>query len=230
MRQSASFKKMEAVLYDMDGLIVDTEPLHFQAFRDYMKTFGHEMPESLMPDFIGISDVENVRHLRETYQVDTPLEEMVAGRRRAYLELVGTLPLPALPGFWEFTVEAKQRGLKQAVVSSAPAEQVELVLQRLFEGQGDLGTPGDYFDAIVTGDDIEHNKPAPDIYLVGAERLGVPPALCLALEDSPPGAQSAAAAGLLVVAIPNEYTAGLAFPGAASVVPSLDAARRYLDW
>ena len=230
MTQSVSFEKMEAVLYDMDGLIVDTEPIHFQAFREYMQRHGVDMPESMMSNFIGFPERDNLRDLKQKYGLDVTLDEMVAERRAVYLHLVGTLPLTVFPGFWEFTAEAKQRGMKQAVVSSAPAEQVELVLGRLFEGRRDLGRAAEYFDAIVTGNDIEHNKPAPDIYLVGSERLGVPPALCLALEDSPPGAQSAAAAGMLVVAIPNEYTEGLAFPGAASVLPSLEVARRYLDW
>jgi len=221
--------KLQAVLFDMDGLIVDTEPIHFQAFRSYMKQFGADMPESMMADFIGYTDIDNIRDLKRKYNVDKSIDVMVAARRAIYLDLVNTLPLDVFPYFWEFSARARQRGMKQAVVSSAPREQVDAILARLFEDRSD-GPAADYFDAVVSGDDIQHNKPEPDIYLEGARRLDVPPALCLALEDSPPGVQSAASAGMFVIAIPNEYTQNLSFPGAASVVASLGAAATYLDW
>jgi len=224
-----SLPKLKAVLFDMDGLIVDTEPIHFQAFRQYMKNHGVDMPESMMADFIGLPEADNLRDLKAKYRLDTSLEQMVAERRVIYLDLIRTLPLRVFPGFWEFSAATRERGLRQAVVSSAPQEQVEIVLSRLFEGRPD-GPAADYFDGIVTGDDIHHNKPAPDIYLEGATRVGAAPDRCLALEDSPPGAQSAVAAGMTAIAIPNEYTEGLDFPGAAAVLPSLDAARDYLGW
>ena len=229
MTQPISLPNLEAVLFDMDGLIVDTEPVHFQAFKQYMKKHGVDMPESMMADFIGLPEADNLRDLKAKYRLDASLEQMVAERRVIYLDLIRTLPLRVFPGFWEFSAAARERGLKQAVVSSAPQEQVEIVLSRLFEGRDD-GPSASYFDGIVTGDDIHHNKPAPDIYLEGATRVGAAPERCLALEDSPPGAQSAVSAGMTAIAIPNEYTASLDFPGAAAVLPSLHAAREYLDW
>ena len=237
MSHSVSFDRLRAVVFDMDGLMVDTEPIHFAAFREYMRRHEVELPESVMPEFIGFSEQDNLRDLKTKYGLDEPLQAMIADRRAIYLELIRTLPIEVLPGFWEFTAAARARGMKQAVVSSAAAVQVEVVLGRLFERRGQARrsdppsqSPCAYFDAIVTGDDVTRNKPAPDIYLEGARRLGVPPALCLALEDSPPGAQSAAAAGMLVVAVPNRYTEGLAFPGAQGIAPSLQAAMGYLDW
>ena len=229
MTRPISLPKLKAVLFDMDGLIVDTEPIHFQAFRQYMKNHGVDMPESMMADFIGLPEADNLRDLKAKYRLDTSLEQMVAERRVIYLDLIRTLPLRVFPGFWEFSAAARERGLKQAVVSSAPQEQVEIVLSRLFEGRPD-GPAASCFDGIVTGDDIHRNKPAPDIYLEGATRVGAAPDRCLALEDSPPGAQSAVSAGMTAIAIPNEYTEGLDFPGAAAVLPSLDAARDYLGW
>lgn len=225
-----SFDRLHAVLFDMDGLIVDTEPIHFAAFREYMRRHGVELPESVMSELIGYTEQDNLRELKARYQIGAPLEPMIAERREIYLELVRTLPIEVFPGFWEFSATARERGMKQGVVSSAAAAQVEVVLGRLFEGRADLGSPSGYFNAVVSGDDIARNKPAPDIYLEGARRLGVPPALCLALEDSPPGAQAAAAAGMLVVAVPNRYTQGLSFPGAQGVAASLEDAKGYLDW
>ena len=229
MTQPLPLTTLEAVLFDMDGLIVDTEPIHFQAFREYMKKHGVDMPESMMADFIGLPEADNLLDLKAKYGLDAPLEQLVVERRAIYLDLIRTQALRVFPGFWEFSAAARERGVRQAVVSSAPQEQVEIVLSRLFEGRPD-GPAATYFDGIVTGNDIHHNKPAPDIYLEGAKRVGVAPDRCLALEDSPPGAQSAVSAGMTVLAIPNEYTASLDFPGAAAVLPSLDAAREYLGW
>lgn len=219
---------IQAVLFDMDGLIVDTEPIHFKAFQAYLREFGVEMPESLMRDFVGFSEAENIRDLKEKYEIEAPLEEMVARRRARYLELARTEPIRVFPGFWEFSGEVRRRGLRQAVVSSSTRDQVEVVLPRLFEGRADPGGAEDYFDVIVTGSDVARTKPAPDIYLLASGRLGIPPIGCLALEDTPPGVRAAAGAGMRVIAVPNEYTRGLEFPEADAVIASLEEAAQYL--
>jgi beta-phosphoglucomutase-like phosphatase (HAD superfamily) len=187
------------------------------------------MPESMMPELLGYTEEDNLRDLKAKYDLDPPLEQMVAERGAVYLELIATEPLKVFPGFWELSAEVRRRGLKQAVVSSANGQQVEIVLRRLFEAGPVEGAPESYFDAIVTGDDIENNKPSPDIYLLGAERVGMPPAECIAFEDTPPGVQAAAAAGCIPIAVPNEYSRGLEFPGARGIADSLQAGARYLD-
>jgi HAD superfamily hydrolase (TIGR01509 family) len=186
------------------------------------------MPESMMPQVLGYTEEDNLRDLKAEYELDTPLEEMVADRGAIYLDLIRSEPLKVLPGFWDLSAEVRRRGLKQAVVSSANGQQVAIVLGRLFEGRTGAGSADAYFDAIVTGDDIENNKPAPDIYLLGADRVGVPPAECLAFEDTPPGVQAAASAGCIVVAVPNEYSRGLEFPGARAEIESLEDGAQYL--
>lgn len=230
MSHSVSFDRMAAVLFDMDGLIVDTEPIHFKAFQSYMRRFGVDLPESCMPDLLGYTEEQNLRDLRAQYELETPLEQMVAERGARYLELVQTEPLTVFPGFWKLSGEARSRGMKVGVVSSASKQQVDIVLGRLFEGHAEKGAPDAYFDAVITGADISRNKPAPDIYLHAAARLGVPTALCLAFEDTPPGVQAAASAGCCTIAVPNEYSRGLAFPGAMEIVRSLDEAARFLDF
>jgi HAD superfamily hydrolase (TIGR01509 family) len=216
---------IRAVLFDMDGLIIDSEPIHFQAFRAFLRNHGFELPESVMAEFIGYNEIENIRWMKERYDLPQPLEELVLERRGLYAGLLETADLPVLPGFWELSAEAKRRGLKQAVVSSSVRPQVEVPLRRLLEG----GDPHQYFDAIVTGDDVTHTKPAPDIYLLALEQLGVPGAEAIAFEDTPAGVTSAAGAGITVYAVPNEYTRELQFPEAAAVLTSLTEASPLLE-
>lgn len=220
---------IRAVLFDMDGLIVDTEPIHFQAFRALMREYGHDLPESVMAQLVGFVEEKNIQDLKQMYGIEDPAEEMVARRHEHFMRLIRTEPIPVFPGFWELSDELRRRAVKQAVVSSSASDQVALILRRVFEASGRPESAQERFDAIVTGNDIARNKPAPDIYLRGAERVGVPPPECLALEDSPPGVRSAAAAGCIAVAVPNDYSRGLEFPGARAVIGSLHEAAALLD-
>lgn len=220
---------IRALLFDMDGLIVDTEPIHFLAFRAYLRRFGFEMPESLMASFVGYTEADNLRDLKERYGLDKPVEEMVRERRAVYLELIKTEPIVPFRGFWEVTEEAHSRGLKQAVVSSSIREHVEIILRRLFASHPGHHDPGEHFHALVTGDDVARPKPAPDIYLLAAQRLHVSPADCLALEDTPPGVQAAVGAGMTAIAVRNQYSRELEFPGAHAVVDGLRDVLPYLD-
>lgn len=218
-----------AVLFDMDGSIVDTEPIHYQAFRAMMREYGHEIGEDLMPKFVGFPEADNIRDLKRFYHMDTPEKEMAARRYAIFMQLIRTEPFSVFLGFWELTEKVRRRGLKLAVVSSSTAEQVGVILGRLFQTRPELGGPESYFDAIVTGDDIVRNKPAPNIYLLAAERLGVPPAECLVLEDTPPGVEAAVAAGMVAIAVPNAYSRGLQFPGPHAVIGGLVEAAPCLD-
>jgi len=220
---------IRAVLFDMDGLMVDTEPIHFEAFRQMMCEYGHELDDSVMASLVGFPEGDNIRDLRRMYQVDAPECEMASRRYRIFMQLIQTEPFDVFTGFWESAEEVRRRGLRQAVVSSSTAEQIKVILGRLFQTRPELGRPESYFDAIVTGDDISRNKPAPDIYLLTAERLGLSPAECLVLEDSPPGVQAAVAAGMTAIAVPNKYSEELRFPGAHMVVKSLAEVIHYLD-
>ena len=220
---------IRAVLLDMDGLIIDSEPIHFQAFRGFARKHGLELPESVMAEFIGYNEIENIRWMKEHHDLPQPLEELVLERRGVYARLIETEELPVLPGFWELSREARRRGLKQAVVSSSMRPQVEVPLRRLLEHHPECRDPHQYFDAIVTGDDVQHTKPAPDIYLLALERLGLPAQEAVAFEDTPAGVTSAASAGITVYAVPNQYTRELEFPGARGVLSSLTEAMPLLS-
>lgn len=212
---------IRAVLFDLDGLIIDTEPVHFMAFREFMRGYDVDLPESIMPRFIGYNEIENIRVLKEEYRLTEPLEDMVMKRRGIYAHLLATLDIPVLPGFWDLTNEARRRGLKQGVVSSSVRPQVEAPLRRLFAQHPEEPDPLRYFDVIIAGDDVAFTKPAPDIYLRARDLLSLSGRECLAFEDTPAGVKSAAMAGVTVYAVPNEYTCDLPFPEAMGVLSSL---------
>jgi HAD superfamily hydrolase (TIGR01509 family) len=212
---------IRAVLFDMDGLMIDTEPIHFQAFRGFLREFGAELPESMMADFIGYNEIENLRVLKERYRLVPPLPDLVEKRRAIYAHLLATLDIPVMPGFWELSLEARRRGLKQAVVSSSVRPQVELPLTRLCATHPECGDPHTYFDAIVSGDDVRFTKPAPDLYLLALDHLGLTGQEAIAFEDTPAGVKAAATAGIAVYAVPNEYTKDLPFTEASGVLGSL---------
>ncbi len=220
---------IRAVLFDLDGLIIDTEPIHFLAFREFMRGYGVELTEAIMPRFIGYNELDNIRVLKEEHRLTEPLEDLVLKRRAIYAHLLETEDIPVLPGFWELTDHARRRGLKQAVVSSSVRPQVEAPLRRLFAQRREERDPLRYFDAIVSGDDVAFAKPAPDIYLRARDLLGLAGDECLAFEDTPAGVKSAAFAGVIVYAVPNEYTRTLPFPEARGVLSSLCEGLPLLD-
>jgi HAD superfamily hydrolase (TIGR01509 family) len=126
-----------------------------------------------------------------------------------------------MPGLIELLDAIDARGLRRAVATSSPGFYAPVALQEIGAADG--------FVAIVTGDSVARGKPAPDIYLAAAAALALPPALCLALEDSPNGVRSAKAAGMRCIAVPNELSVELDLSEADAILPSLGAVAARLD-
>ena len=218
---------LKAVLFDLDGLMVDTEPYQFGAFQVLLARRGIELPESAMAGLLGYDEVTNLRQLKPQYDLPETVEELLAERRQIYLELLARERVAPMAGFWEVSGEARRLGLKQAVVSSSTRAYVEAALAKVFSARPELGGFAGYFDAIVCGDEVENTKPAPDLYRLAVERLAVVPEECLALEDSPAGVRSARAAGARCLAVVARYARPEDFTGAA-VFASLHDVLPYL--
>jgi HAD superfamily hydrolase (TIGR01509 family) len=193
----------------MDGVLVDGEPLHFRAINQLLagegKSISLEAYKPYMGTKAGWADMV----------ADMGLSRPPAAYSERYDELILAQysdESAALPGALEL-VEALQRHLPLAVCSSSRRSWVDTCLDR-------LGIAG-AFQVVVTGSDIEHGKPAPDIYLLAAQRLGQPPARCLAIEDAPAGIESATAAGMTCWAVRTDYTRDLELPPCERVLESL---------
>jgi beta-phosphoglucomutase family hydrolase len=187
-----------AIIFDMDGVIVDSEPRHERAFLEVVKDIGYEGRHGLrVSDFIGRSDQELWKEFVRRNHPPQRLEELAARKRRHLVEILRR-ERPIFPGVKEL-VEKLAPTHALALASGSERAVVEAVL--------DLDGLRRFFTAVVTGSDIQRGKPAPDIFLKAAALLEVPPGNCRVIEDSKPGIAAARAAGMEVIAITNTHPA-----------------------
>lgn len=182
-----------AVIFDMDGVILDTEPLHWQAFQYAGTQLGYVFDEALMLGFIGRTNADNQRDLLARFGGGFPLEALWRHCRAYWQEHVGTRDLPRKPGLLELLDALDARGIRKAIATSTHHA----------EALHHLGRLADRFETITTGDQVPHGKPAPDIYLRAAQSLALEVSSCWVIEDSEAGIRSAHAAGMTPIMVPD---------------------------
>jgi HAD superfamily hydrolase (TIGR01509 family) len=207
---------VRALLFDFDGLILDTELASRAGWELLYRDHGHELPPELWATVVGTTHApfDPMAHLEEL--VGEPLEREALNERRYAHEIALIEAEELRPGIAEYFAVARERRLKRAIVSSSPRGWVDMHLERLEEEVG--------WDAICTADrDPVRAKPAPTLYLEALELLDVTADEAVAFEDSPNGVLAAKAAGIFCVAVPNEVTRdlGLEEAGADLVLGSL---------
>jgi beta-phosphoglucomutase-like phosphatase (HAD superfamily) len=207
-----------ALLFDMDGLMVDSEPLWFAVEREFARARGGDWTEELGTACVGqgLANTLRVMHASFGFPVDLARDATVIVE--LFVARVAELTLKV--GFEELFAEAHARRVPRALGSSSARRLVEATLARFGVRER--------FDAIVTGDCVAHPKPAPDIFLEAARRLRVAPEGCVVLEDSLAGVRAARAAGMRVIAIPEGPASPEMTALADAVVGDLHAARGLL--
>ncbi len=193
-----------AVIFDLDGLMADSEPLSWWAWEQVLACYGHRLDAHTFSSLQGLRVEDYVALICARFSLPISPEEALAIRERLVLEAIPTR-LQAQPGLYQLLDELEARGLPLGIATSSSREHARLSIQTLGIGER--------FQALATGDEVLKGKPAPDLYLIAAERLGVSPTRCLALDDSPRGIEAAIAAGMFAVAVPTVWTASLEFPG-----------------
>lgn len=201
---------IEAVVFDVDGVLIDSEPVWERVRRGFVAEHGGRWPDDAQVRIMGMSTPEWARYISEDFGLTTFTPEAVAEQVIAAMTAEYRVHLPLLPG-----AAGAVRGLsgrwRLAVASSAPKSLIETVL--------DASGLRPAFAASVSSEEVHRGKPFPDVYLEAAARLGVPPEKCAAVEDSSNGLRSAAAAGLTVIAVPRpEYPPAPDALGQARVV------------
>ena len=207
---------IKALIFDFDGLILDTETPEFLCWQNIYREYGFELPHEKWGTIIGgngHSDFDAAEHLSVLSQgrLDS---DFLRGRNRLESDALIHAQAP-LPGVMDYLGEAKRLGLKLAIASSSEHAWVDTHAQR-------IGV-FDYFDHVIARDDVPPGriKPNPDLFLLALNRLKVPKDAAIVFEDSPNGVKAANRAGIFVVAVPNQATSALAFEGADLILNSL---------
>ena len=181
------------VIFDMDGVIVDSEPLHSDHLRIFLTNLGVESPEKITHNMKGRNARNIWELLIQEFQLEHDLDELVVRARASYFSYLTELPeLPSIPGAVEFIEYCYQKKYTLAIASSASPRRIDMFLEK-------IGVK-DYFDIIISGDDVQHAKPAPDIFLLAAEKLNANPVDCIVVEDAENGVIAAKAAGMKCIA------------------------------
>lgn len=210
----------QAIIFDMDGLMVDSEPLARRAWDQVLQAHGFRMTDDVYRQMIGRRTDQAGQILLENYPLPLSLDELV-NQKSAIFNGIRAQGIPAMPGLMALQAVIKEHGIPWAVATSSPREHAKIILAQ-------LGLTEEC-RAIAAGSEVAHGKPAPDIYLLAAERLGIDPTVCLALEDSEPGCQAASAAGMTVIAIPNGETKTAVFSCATIRYSSLNQVVAHLN-
>ena len=185
----------EAVIFDMDGLMLDTEGPALRAWESAARAFGREFDLELCRQMIGRNFGDCVALIRARHGSDYPVDQLTSAWVADYDAIVAAEGISLKPGLDDILDLLDERGIATAVATSTRRERARVKLDRV----GLLHR----FAALVGGDEVARGKPAPDIFIAAAERLGVAARECIVLEDSEPGIIAAAAAGMTPVMVPD---------------------------
>jgi len=182
---------VRAILWDLDGVLVDSAPFHFQAWRELLASLGKEFSEA---DFRRTFGLRNDAILRDLLG-DLPPAEVgrLGARKEALFRRAALGNIVPLPGALALLRILRERGFKLALVSSTPHGNIDLIL-------GSLGVEA-AFDVIVGEEDVTRGKPDPEGFLLASKRLGVPPGECVVIEDAPAGLEAAKRGGMRCVGV-----------------------------
>lgn len=186
---------VKGAIFDMDGLMIDTEKLLVKYWRQAAAEFGYEMTFEHVLGIRSLSRKYSVPKLKGIFGDEFPFDEVRSLRIRLMNEYIDKNGFDIKKGLFELLDYLKSKGIKIAVATATSRDRAVMYLERINALQ--------YFDAVICGDMVKNGKPEPDIYLTAAAELGLPPEECAAFEDSPNGLKSAYAAGCKAVMIPD---------------------------
>ncbi len=216
---------LEALLFDVDGTLADTEEVHRQAYNAAFNKAGLDWewsPEQYLELLTVCGGKERIRHYMQQQgvelpaDVDTFIADLHASKTDLYVAMMGEGRATLRPGVKRLIREARAAGLRLAIVTTTTPANVSALFKHNFGVHED-----DWFEVVAAGGIVPNKKPAPDIYNFVLEKMGLSPAECLALEDSANGMNAALAAGITSLVTVNQYTDMHDFSGAAAVLDHL---------
>jgi HAD superfamily hydrolase (TIGR01509 family) len=216
---------LEALIFDVDGTLAETEEAHRQSFNEAFAAFGVDWSwdKELYRELLQVTGgKERLKHFIDAWKprgsevVLARFAEIYEAKSARYAALVKSGAAPARPGVHRLITEAHERGVRLAIATTSLRGSVDVVLRAEFGEEGPSR-----FAVIAAGDVVAHKKPAPDVYRFALDTLGCDPGSCVAIEDSENGIKAARAAGLPVLAAPSYYLKGDDFSLATSVLTDL---------
>ncbi|WP_153005200.1 HAD family hydrolase [Ferroacidibacillus organovorans] len=204
---------MKALIFDMDGVIIDSEPIHFAVDEEFLKRLGvHEGPE-YMEQFVGMRNPDIWKRIAEEHQLSINLDAILEEQRVHKVQLIRETPLEPIFGIRELINELLARDIPFGLASSSPRALIEAVLEKFEILHA--------FRAIVSGEEVPLGKPAPDIYLKAASLLGIAPSNCVVIEDAHHGVIAAKRAGMMCIGFQNMHSGAQDLSKADWVVDSI---------
>jgi HAD superfamily hydrolase (TIGR01509 family) len=208
------FRRITHVIYDVDGLLLNTEPFYTKVNQTIAEGYGKTFDWALKSRVIGLRAMDTAKILIDSLSLPLTPEEYLQARQHLLEQLFPQAE--PMPGAVRLTRHFHRHGIPQAVASSSDRFHFELKTSRHKEWFS-------VFECMVVGadTDVHRGKPAPDVFLVAARRLGANPSSCLVFEDAPAGVEAACSAGMAAIAVPDPNIGRHAFPGAAEILSSL---------
>ncbi|WP_239614542.1 HAD family hydrolase [Cohnella mopanensis] len=202
-----------AFIFDMDGVIIDSEPIHFEVDIQTMQHFGMSISHEQLERFVGMTNPEMWTILKQEYDMPQSVEEIIEYQLSSKIDILRTSELIPIDGITELLQQLKSRDIPIGLASSSPRRFIMEVLSK-FQIEH-------YFQCIVSGEEVDKGKPAPDVYYEAAKLLGVSPESCFVIEDSRNGIKAAKAAGMQCIGYVNHNSGNQDLSAADRIVTSI---------
>ncbi len=206
---------LKAVIFDMDGVLIDSEPFHLVVNEKIFANLGINLSEDEYHSFIGTTHKDMWSTIKKRYNLPQPVPELANMQVSGNINYIKTEKIEAIEGVTDLLSKIKKENIKTGIASSSPTEVIELVIKK-------LGI-SNYFSAIVGGEEIKNGKPSPDIFLKAAKHLNAKPSDCIVIEDSKNGVLAAKAAGMKCIGFKNPNSGNQDLGKADLIVDNYDS-------
>ncbi|MFW2488996.1 HAD family hydrolase [Clostridium chromiireducens] len=204
---------MKAVIFDMDGVIIDSEPIHFDVDLQTISELGGDISKEDLEKYVGTTNEYMYTDIKNKFNISKSLEEIIHYKVELTKKKIIELDLEPIEGIRELLKELKNKNINTAIASSSPRDFIELVVSK-FKLEN-------YIEYIISGEEVKHGKPDPDIYIETAKKLRVSPEECIVIEDSRNGVLAAKAAGMKCIGFQNVNSGNQDLSNADVIVHSI---------
>lgn len=187
---------MKAVIFDMDGVIINSEPLHHKVEREIVEELGGKLSDEEVASFVGTTDYNMWSKIKKKFNFKLSVEELIEMKKERFMKEIDEIQL--VPNFMDFMLSLYKKGYLMAIASSNNRKIVDTIVNKfqLYK----------YMKFIISGEEVKRSKPDPEIFLTAAKKMNVTPSDCIVIEDATNGVKAAKAAGMKCIGLKNTDT------------------------